>query len=473
MPLQLRRGNTAEVNSITPLVGELVYDNQLKRVVVGDGTTAGGVAVAGVTIAEAKDAAAAALLAGTHQNIEFTYNSTTKAISAKVDILVHDTIEADAIVTSKIFNNSSTVVLNVDTATLNGNVLGNITGVVTGTAGSTLIGDVTGNLNGNVTGNVTGNADTATVASTVALTATDTTNATHYITFVDTATGNETVRTDIGLNYNPFSGTLNSTTFSGNLAGNVTGNLTGNVNGDLRGAVFGEDSLMLLSGDNYFISNGHLRIESNVIRSLISDPLIGNVVKIGDVDDTSSNSLMLTVVDAQPALVSKAIAGATFGDVPKFAMNAYGNSFSSPVQLNPGDYIGALSFGGYEPSILDDIPSGIINFRADPDGIVNNTNINGKFEFVVDGGNGTLDLKFMTFNSQGRLSINHPDSYTTLATLDVNGFAKLAVLTSAPASPVNGMVAIADGTSWDPAGTGKSVMVVYLAGGWRVSATEP
>jgi hypothetical protein len=59
------------------------------------------------------------------------------------------------------------------------------------------------------------------------------------------------------------------------------------------------------------------------------------------------------------------------------------------------------------------------------------------------------------------------------ATLDVNGFAKLAVLSAAPGSPANGMIAIADGSSWDPAGTGKSVMVVYLSGGWRVAATAP
>ena len=101
MPLQLRRGNTAEVNSITPLVGEIVYDTQLKRIVVGDGATAGGTAVAGVSINEAKQATYDALAAGTHQNITFTQDAVTKAISASVDIITHDTIEADAIVTGK------------------------------------------------------------------------------------------------------------------------------------------------------------------------------------------------------------------------------------------------------------------------------------------------------------------------------------------------------------------------------------
>lgn len=59
---------------------------------------------------------------------------------------------------------------------------------------------------GPLTGNVTGKADTAgtaDIATTVALVATDTTSATHYLTFVDSATGNENVRTDTGLTYNP------------------------------------------------------------------------------------------------------------------------------------------------------------------------------------------------------------------------------------------------------------------------------
>ena len=86
-----------------------------------------------------------------------------------------------------------------------------------------------GNLTGNVTGNVTGNANSATVAATVTLTATNTTNAAHFITFVDTATGNEGVRTDTSLTYNPNTNILTAATFSGNLTGTVTGNIFTNL----------------------------------------------------------------------------------------------------------------------------------------------------------------------------------------------------------------------------------------------------
>lgn len=172
MPLQLRRGNTAEVGSITPSVGELVFDTQLKRILVGDGSTVGGVAVAGVTTNEAKDAAAASLLAGTHQNISFAYNSTTKAMSARVDIQVHDTIEADSIITSSIRNTASTVVFNLDTGTLTANILTNnidsadsseivvtpdLRCLATIRAENEFQGRLVGNVQGNVTGDLFGN----------------------------------------------------------------------------------------------------------------------------------------------------------------------------------------------------------------------------------------------------------------------------------------------------------------------------
>lgn len=108
-----------------------------------------------------------------------------------------------------VFGDDSTVIVNaIDrVVTAAGGFIGNVTG------------NVTGNLTGNVTGDVSGNAGTATSATTVALTATNSTAATHYITFVDTATGNENVRTDTDLTYNPSTNTLTAGTLA-------TGSLT-------------------------------------------------------------------------------------------------------------------------------------------------------------------------------------------------------------------------------------------------------
>jgi len=56
-------------------------------------------------------------------------------------------------------------------------------------------------------------------ATSVQLTATNTTNASHYLTFTDAATGNEAIRTDTDLTYNPSTNTLTAATFAGDATG--------------------------------------------------------------------------------------------------------------------------------------------------------------------------------------------------------------------------------------------------------------
>lgn len=64
-----------------------------------------------------------------------------------------------------------------------------------------------------------GSALTDVISEKTKLTATNTTNADHFLTFVDTATGNEDVRTDANLTYNPGTNILSATTFNGNATG--------------------------------------------------------------------------------------------------------------------------------------------------------------------------------------------------------------------------------------------------------------
>ena len=56
---------------------------------------------------------------------------------------------------------------------------------------------------------------TAGAAAEVGVTATNTTNSTHFLTFVEASSGNEEIRVDTGLTYNPSSDTITATTFSG------------------------------------------------------------------------------------------------------------------------------------------------------------------------------------------------------------------------------------------------------------------
>jgi len=97
-----------------------------------------------------------------------------------------------------------------------GNFVGNASTATTLQTARTIGGvSFNGSANINLPGvNTTGNQNTsgtAAVATTVTLVATNTTNATHYVTFVDAATGNENIRTDTNLTYNPSTNVLGTT----------------------------------------------------------------------------------------------------------------------------------------------------------------------------------------------------------------------------------------------------------------------
>ena len=64
-----------------------------------------------------------------------------------------------------------------------------------------------------------GSALTSVIADKVELTATNTTSADHYITFVDTLTGNEDLRTDTDIKWNPGTNVLTCATLNGNATG--------------------------------------------------------------------------------------------------------------------------------------------------------------------------------------------------------------------------------------------------------------
>jgi len=100
MPLQIRRGTTAQRLAITPIPGELIYDTTTGQIFVGNGTTAGGATTTGISIEDAEDAAAALLTTGSHSGISFTYNDNDRRIDASITtvntdhVTISDTTES-------------------------------------------------------------------------------------------------------------------------------------------------------------------------------------------------------------------------------------------------------------------------------------------------------------------------------------------------------------------------------------------
>ena len=443
MPLQLRRGNTAEVNSITPLVGEIVYDTQLKRVTVGDGSTAGGIAIAGVSLNEAKDAMAASIIAGTHKNISFSYNNTTKVLSATVDILTHDTIEADAIVTGKIFNNSSSVVIDVDTGTFTGNLTGNVTGTVSGNAGTVTNGVYT--------------TDTGTVTNTM---------------LAGSIANNKLANSSI---------TINSTAVAlgGSITGIVTTSDTGTVtNTMLAGSIDnGKLSNSSITVNGIAISlggSGTVTADANTLTSttLNSTVVSSSLTTVGILDsltinDTGNLFIPRVVInrddDTGIAILMSSLTSA--GDTASGAeFRVSRGSLATPTNSSAGDPVFLLTGKVYKQDIADYALSSAMVAAVGSDPLVGMSNyVSGELQFyATDGTRDLFDTAFaMTFNGAGKLSAPTVEARTAF---QLPVYADDTARSTAIPTPAKGMIVfMTSGTT--PVATNNAV--IYNGSAWQ------
>lgn len=109
MPLQIRRGTTAQRLTITPLPGELIYDTTTGQIFVGDGATVGGTTAGGISNEMAEDTAAALFTSGSHSGIEFTYNDASGSIDATVTVAATGPFDGD--LTGSVFSDTSTLLV--------------------------------------------------------------------------------------------------------------------------------------------------------------------------------------------------------------------------------------------------------------------------------------------------------------------------------------------------------------------------
>jgi hypothetical protein len=138
MALQIRRGTTLDrAGDGTPehpgvrfKEGEIVFDTTIKQVFIGDGTTLGGRPVTAYTDEDAITAIGDALVAGTHQNISFSYDTTgTDRINATVTLDGRGIEEVGDDISPELGGNLN---LNTHDITGTGNI--NITGSITATS---------------------------------------------------------------------------------------------------------------------------------------------------------------------------------------------------------------------------------------------------------------------------------------------------------------------------------------------------
>ena len=238
------------------------------------------------------------------------------------------------------------------------------------TVGDATIGSVTGNLIGNVTGSLFGNADTATAASTVTLTSTDAANATHYITFTDATSGNENIRTDVSLTYNPFSNTLAAGTFSGIFTSSGTG-------------TFASLTTTNVSTGNFF---GTTTVSSNTYSGISS---------------------LLAVSQAH-----------TTADARNVSFIRARGTTTAPTTLSNGDDIADIVFLGYGTSAY--VGAASISVTVEDAGI-SNTSMQSSMRFSVNDPAGPAGFReAMAIETTGQLTVNHGLSTGSLRLIENN-----------------------------------------------------
>ena len=460
MPLQIRRGTEAERQLLAtpPQQGELVYITDSEQLYIGDGTSLlrDITPVTGYTDENALDYIGSVLDAGPHTGISFTHNDVANTISATIS-------PTQNLTTLTVTGNSSLATTTVDgNLSVTGKLTADFNGSIHGDDSTLLVDGVDNkiNLDGTVKGNIIPDTTEAYDIGSSSLKFKDL-----YLSGTSLWLGAAQV-TATGSAINLPAGSK----VGGNLIQDAVSEDTAFIR-DIQGSVFADDSTQLVNAIDATVKldNGTISIDGQSVTSSTLSFDISNA--------TESPNTVLDVYNTGGTSAIKVInvgGQNPFTDPAGISLRGFFGGFEgsgSEVAPVAGDYCGFINGQVYDPTFGGgtNVLTSQISFGVDVNASVGPDEYPGVVEISINGGTGSSpSFQTYVFNKDGFGIQTDPS-----ATLDVNGFMKLAVLTAAPSSPANGMIAIADGTTWDPAGTGKSVAVAYLAGGWRVMATAP
>jgi len=359
------------------------------------------------------------------------------------------------------------------------------------------------------------------------------TNDINFITNTGSTTGNAGTATALQTPRNfSISGAVTASNVSFNATGDVVLNTTFtnnnisqfvNDSGYAKNAVQVGDNISVLANDSDFMSNWYIAADDSTRYKVRNEETIkimgsgaattstdpeGNITVAvsnnlstfnndagfntqndtitltGDVSGTGrttiNTTLNLALSDVIPGSYNYVTVD-TKGIVQDALLKNYIESGSGVSQLkNDAGYI--TSLGTSLTFIGDDstgfgvpIPGNAIRFQGS-----NGVTVSAANEIVTITGplnaNGllTADIKGSVFGDDSATIIQGDTGYITTPVATINQYMQMAVLTTEPSNPVDGMVAIASGEAgeWNPGGLsdGTKQMVVYL-GGWRPIAS--
>lgn len=426
MPLQIRRGTEAERQAMTiPLaIGEPLYVTDTGSIWIGDGASPGGTQVTGLTLEDAVDSAAAALVAGVNQNITFIYGPTQDAanrIDAVLDLsTVEGTISADGFKGPILADDSGLIVdssnrnIFANDISANDITVNDITGndlILTGDiVSSSIISDLKGSVfsdNSTVLVNsVEGSINLIGTIKTDVIPSLDSVYDLGEINnrfrnlylrngglYIDNAliTGDPfgTINLPAGstVGGQPISvlgnltGDLNANIIGddssvildvssrqvfADVTGNVIGDLIGNVTGDLTGNILSSNSSVVLDTDNFILSVDTIILDNATISSE-DDKLRIDVdnndlqIRCNNISAFNSNFILETI--SNPDLLP-GIATNQIG------MQSYRGTLENPNNLQIGDQTGSFSTTGFVNNTIE-LKSAIVT-SIDVAGTTNN-----------------------------------------------------------------------------------------------------
>jgi len=233
----------------------------------------------------------------------------------------------------------------------------------------------------------------------------------------------------------------------------------GHVATDVSGNVFAEDSTLLVDAINAKIPAANL---SGALPAIDGSALTG--ISVVETDPVVGATNGLVKADGA-GNISQAVAGTDYlttvelssDTTPQLGGNLDTNGNDIIFQDSDHLFLGTdsdLDFYHDGANARLQNSRGFIYVRT-PD------------SFVIDGTSGGTLARFLVGQGVELRYQNNVKLDTVSYGVSITGLAKLSVLTSAPTSPADGMVAIADGSGWDPMTNGVQTMVVYLNGAWR------
>ena len=285
MPLQLRRGTTADRLATTPLVGEIVYDTTTKTVFVGDGTTAGGLPVTSFSIADARSTTAKMFLGDSlsdntvHSGITFALVGNRLQATVQQDLTNYiGLIAADQGFKGNLWADDSGLIINSESHTVYGNFVPQ----------GHVIPDA--NISYDLGSSSYRFRDLYLSGSSIYLG-----NAviTSTGTAIDFPTGSTIGGQPVGIN----EGDAYNIIVSGNIIGTdstvLVNTANGTFHGDLTGSVFADDSTMLVDG------------RDGVLRGTLIGALTGNVT--GDLTGVASSATVasnVSLIDSSSSITT-------------------------------------------------------------------------------------------------------------------------------------------------------------------------